>query len=51
MNTYSALWPERLGEVASAVDQARPADIVSNRVQHKETKEKKNPQKLNVSKG
>lgn len=32
LNTYSALWPERLGEVASAVDQARSAAIVSNRV-------------------
>ncbi|WP_273173710.1 tyrosine-type recombinase/integrase [Bifidobacterium crudilactis] len=51
LNTYSALWPERLGEVASAVDEARSVAIVSNRVQNKETEEKKNPQKLNVSKG
>ncbi|MDN6050556.1 hypothetical protein, partial [Bifidobacterium mongoliense] len=43
--------PERLGEVASAVDEARSVAIVSNRVQNKETEEKKNPQKLNVSKG
>jgi len=32
LNTYSALWPERLGEVANAVDQARSAVIVSIRV-------------------
>lgn len=33
LNTYSALWPERLNEVADAVDRARSAVIVSNRVQ------------------
>lgn len=32
LNTYSALWPERLNEVANAVDRARSAVIVSNRV-------------------
>lgn len=36
LNTYSALWPERLGEVASAVNNARSAAIVSNRVQNKD---------------
>lgn len=36
LNTYSALWPERLGEVASAVNNVRSAEIVSNRVQNKD---------------
>jgi integrase len=34
LNTYSAPWPERLGEVASAVNNERSAAIVSNRVQN-----------------
>jgi integrase len=51
LNTYSALWPERLGEVATAVDAARSAAIVSNRVQKAEVGETKDPQNLNDSKG
>ncbi|KFI82802.1 hypothetical protein BPSY_2221 [Bifidobacterium psychraerophilum] len=34
LNVYSAPWPERLGEVASAVNNERSAAIVSNRVQN-----------------
>ena len=32
LNTYAALWPERLNAVADAVDDARNGAIVSNRV-------------------
>lgn len=36
LNTYSASWPGRLSEVASAVNNARSAAIVSNRVQNRD---------------
>jgi integrase/recombinase XerD len=32
LDTYAGLWPERLGEVSDAVNEARSAVIVSNRV-------------------
>lgn len=51
LGTYSALWPERLGEVADAVDNARTSAIMSNHVSSARIGESKSPQKLNVSKG
>jgi integrase len=36
LNTYAALWPERLGEVADAVDSARSAAIVPHRARNEE---------------
>jgi integrase len=51
LNTYSALWPERLGEVADAVDRARTSAIMSNHVPSTDIEEMKNPRNLNDSKG
>jgi hypothetical protein len=41
LNMYSALWPERLGEVADAVDRARTFAIMSNHVSSTDAEEMK----------